>query len=134
MDRPGRDQQPMVRRALEVGFPMKIHNGIRYIRPMLADWPLYPVGLRWLAIMMEMAIDAAVWNAELGICEVALGSGDRLVPSGHWLCESGAVDWKALTGDFDGDGRHDLFYGTLLQGKPPLLIAPGVILILPNSA
>ena len=62
MDRPGRNQQPMVRRALEVGLPMKIHNGIRYIRPMLADWPLYRVELRWLAIMMEMAASMRLYG------------------------------------------------------------------------
>lgn len=112
--------------ALEVGFPMKIHNGIRYIRPMLADWPLYPGGTAMVGDYDgDGSIDAAVWNAELGICEVALGSGRRLVPSGHWLCESGAVDWKALTGDFDGDGRHDLFLWDPVTGKAAIAFSSG---------
>lgn len=106
--------------------PIKLHNGIQYIRPILADWPLYPGGTAMVGDYDgDGSVDAAVWHAELGICEVALGSGSRLVPSGHWLCESGAVDWKALTGDLDGDGRHDLFLWDPVTGKAAIAYSSG---------
>ncbi|PJN55836.1 hypothetical protein PAEVO_25580 [Paenibacillus sp. GM2FR] len=112
--------------ALMVLSPIKIHNGIQYIRPLLADWPLYPGGTAMAGDYDgNGSIDTAVWNAKLGICEVALDSGGRLVPSGHWLCESGAVDWKALTGDFDGDGRHDLFLWDPVTGKAAIAYSSG---------
>ncbi|VTR30922.1 Uncharacterized protein conserved in bacteria [Actinobacillus pleuropneumoniae] len=124
-----RDEASNIWYAMDLGIrsPLRIHNGIHSIRPLLADWPPTSSGTAMTGDFDgDGFIDAAVWHAELGICHVALGAGSsRLAPDGIWLSEPGALNWNSLTGDFDGDGRDDLFLWDDVTGIAAIAYSSG---------
>lgn len=112
--------------AIRFESPLKIHNGVQSVRPLLTGWPLFSGGT---AIAGDYdgdgRTDVAVWYSELGLCEVALGTGAALSPAGAWLSESEVMDWRSLTGDFDGDGRLDLYLWDPVTGKAAIAFSSG---------
>ncbi|AWP27140.1 DUF2334 domain-containing protein [Paenibacillus sp. Cedars] len=106
--------------------PLRLHNGVLSIRPLLTGWPLHPGGTAMTGDYDgDGRMDTAVWYGELGLCEVALGTGTTLCPAGAWLSEAEVMNWECLTGDFDGDGRHDLCLWNPHSGKAAIAYSFG---------
>ena len=70
--------------------------------------------------------DVVVWNPNDGDWQVALSDGERFIPQGTWLKSYAANrNWKAYTGDFNGDGKVDILVVDPIRGDWQVALSTG---------